>query len=140
MTWGQLRLQLQIGVPGVSLDLLDEWLNSRYQQVLEATDWMGLIGHATLATVAAYQSGTDSVTLTVGSATVTGAGTAWTSGPAGLRFYCPGDEAIYTVDAVGGAGTLTLDRGYEGLGIDPAGTVYTGRLSEPFRSAVKGRL
>jgi hypothetical protein len=29
MTWGQLRLQLQIYGPGLSADLLDEFLNGR---------------------------------------------------------------------------------------------------------------
>jgi len=126
-TWGNLRLQLQTGAPGIPLDLLDGWLNSRYEQVLEANDWQGLKYHTTVQSQAAYQSGTDTVTLTVGSATVTGAGTAWTSGQLGNipRFYRPGDTVIYTASYVGPT-QLTLDRPYEGNGIDAAGTVYSG--------------
>jgi hypothetical protein len=123
MTWGQLRLQLQTSAPGVSLDLLDEWLNTRYEAVLGATDWQGLKAHASVQTAAAYQSTTDTVTLTIGSNAVTGAGTTWTSGITGRRFYRPGDTVIYTATYLSGT-SLTLDRVYEGNGTDADGTVY----------------
>ena len=123
MTWGQLRLSIQTSAPEVSLDLIDEFLNTRYEQVLEATDWHGIHAHSTLQTTAAYQSTTDTVTLTVGSATATGSGTAWTSAITGRRFYRPGDTVIYTATQVSGT-SLTLDRPYEGNGSDSAGTVY----------------
>jgi hypothetical protein len=124
VTWGQLRLQLQIFGPGVSADLLDEFLNGRYEQVLEATDWSGLKYHTTIQTLAAYQSTTDTVTFTVGSASVAGAGTAWTSAITGLKIYRPGDTVIYTATYAGST-SLTLDRPYEGNGTDAAGTAYT---------------
>jgi hypothetical protein len=121
VTWGQLRLQLQIYGPGVAPDLLDEFLNGRYEQVLEATDWSGLQYHATIQTTAAYQSASDTVTLTVGSPTVAGAGTAWTAAITGLQFYRPGDTAAYTATLVS-ATALTLDRPYEGnAAVDPRG-------------------
>lgn len=123
MTWGQLRLQLQIGA-GISHDLLDEFLNARYEQVLTATEWSGLKYHGTIQTQAAYQSTTDTVTLTVGSTAVAGVGTAWTSAITGQRIYRPGDTAYYTATYVG-ATSLTLDRAFEGNGIDAAGTVYS---------------
>lgn len=195
MTWGQLRFQLQTSAPGVSLDLIDEWLNTRYEQVLEATDWQGLNYHTTVQTQAAYQSGTgiatttatggsasltitvasatglaigqtvagagiaggttvanlaglvvtlsavttaalnatqltftssDSVTVQMGNSTVTGADTWWTSAIVGQKFYVPGDVGIYTVTAVGSNTSLTLDRPYEGNGVDLPGTTYAG--------------
>ena len=123
-TWGQLRLILQTGAPGVSLDLIDTYLNTRYTSVLSATDWSGLKGHSTIQTTAAYQSTADTVTATMGSNVVTGAGTAWTAAITGQRFYIPGDTVIYTA-TYGTATSLTLDRPYEGReGTDPAGTVY----------------
>jgi hypothetical protein len=125
MTWGQLRFQLQTSAPGVSVDLLDEFLNSRYSQVLEANDWTGVKYHYTLMTQAAYQSGADTVTLTVGNSGVAGVGTNFTAGLVGQRFYRPGDSVIYTVTAVANTLALTLDRPYEGNGTDAAGTVYT---------------
>ena len=69
MTWGQLRFQLQTGAPGVPADLLDEFLNTTYEAVLEATDWQGLKYHCAVQTLAAYQSATDTVTLTSGATT-----------------------------------------------------------------------
>jgi hypothetical protein len=125
MTWGQLRLQLQTSAPEISLDLLDEWLNTRYEAVLEATDWLGLKAHSTIQTQAAYQSSTDSVTVTVGSAAVTGLGTAWVSGITGRRFYIAVDNVFYTATYLSGT-TLTLDRPYEARGTEAAGTVYAG--------------
>lgn len=125
MTWGQLRFQLQTALAGVSLDLLDEWLNGRYEQVLESSNWKGLKYRATIQTIAAYQSTTDTVTFTVGSANITGLGTAWVTGQTGLQIYRPGDTVPYTFTYVS-ATTATLDRPYEGNGIDAAGTVYAG--------------
>jgi hypothetical protein len=125
-TWGYLRHQLLITNPGNSLDLLDEVLNSRYTTVLEAADWTGIHARATLETQAAYLSTTDTVTLTVGSAAVVGLGTAWTNAIVGQRFYSVGDVALYTVTAWTDATHFTLDRPYEGRGIDAPGVVYAG--------------
>jgi hypothetical protein len=123
MTWGQLRMQLQTSAPEASLDLIDEYLNTRYTAVLDSTDWIGRKAHAMVQTQAAYQSGTDTVTLTVGSASAVGIGTTWTSAVTGQRFYRPGDTVIYTAAYVSGT-SLTLDRPYEGTGYVLAGTVY----------------
>lgn len=125
-TWGQLRFRLQTAAPGVPVDLLDEYLNTRYEQVLESTDWQGLRYFYTIETQAAYQSASDSVTLTVGSNAVTGTGTSWaqqqlTDIP---QFYVPGDTVIYTATWVSST-QLTLDRGYEGNGSEAAGTVVS---------------
>jgi hypothetical protein len=124
MTWGQMRMQLQTAAPGVSADLLDEYLNTRYEQVLEATDWQGIVAHATVETQAAYQSTTDTATFTVGNATVTGVSTAWTAALIGQKMYRPGDVPIYIVTAVNSTTSLTLDRVYEGVDGDAVGTVH----------------
>jgi hypothetical protein len=130
MTWGQLRFTLLQSTPGLSLDLLDTWLNSRYESVLGASDWTGIHARATIQTQASYQSTTDTATLTIGSTDVVGVGTSWgTSWPAvtvGSKFYRTGDTPIYTVTACVSAVDLTLDRPYEGNGVDEPGTVYAG--------------
>ena len=128
MTWGQLRLQLQTAAPGVSLDLIDAYLNTRYETVLEAGDWQGLKKHAPLQTSAAHQSTSDTVTLTVGSAAVAGTNTTWTAAQiaATPKLYRPGDTVIYIATWVS-ATALTLDRPYEGpTGTEAAGKVYAG--------------
>jgi hypothetical protein len=123
MTWGQIRLNLLTTTPGIPLDLLDEWINSRYTSVLEATDWIGLKGHTTIETTPAYQSGADTITATVGQTAVVGVGTAWNALLQGLVFYIPGDTAVYTITFVSPT-QITLDRPYEGRGNIPVGTVY----------------
>ena len=123
MTFGQIRLNLLTTNPGIPLDLLDEWIDSRYFSVLQATDWIGLKGHTTLETTAAYQSGADTVTATVGQTAIAGLGTAWAAGQTGLIFYIPGDVAVYTITFVSPT-QITLDRPYEGRGGAPVGEVY----------------
>lgn len=126
MTWGELRLQLQTSAPGVSLDIVDEFLKTRYAQILGFRQWTGLKKHGVIQTTAAYQSSTDTVALTVGSATVAGTGTSFSSAYVGMKFYRPGDTAVYSVTAVASGTSLTLDRAYEGVGSDAAGTAYPG--------------
>ena len=127
MTWGQLRMQLQVSAPGAELDLLDEFLNATYEEILSATDWGQFLDqHYTIETQAAYLSTTDHVTLTVGQAGVVGVGTSWTSALVGSWFYRPGDNAIYLVSAVVSTTSLTLDRVYEGVSNNAAGTIYSG--------------
>lgn len=126
MTWGQIRLNLLQTSPGIPLDLLDEWINARYGSVLQATDWIGLKGHTTVETTAAYQSGADSITAVVGQIAILGTGTAWTPDLfQGKLFYVPGDTAVYTID-VQSPTLLALDRPYEGRGGAPLNTVYSG--------------
>jgi hypothetical protein len=125
MTWGQIRLNVLTTSPGVPLDLIDEWMNSRYSTLLEATDWIGLKAHAMIQTLAAYQSGADTVTVTVGSSAVTGVGTTWTTTAAtGLQFYVPGDTAVYTIEIFSDT-FLSLGRPYEGQSGIPIGTQYS---------------
>lgn len=126
MTWGQIRLNILTSSPGIPLDLVDEWINSRYGTVLEATDWIGLKAHTMIQTTAAYQSGAaDSVTLITGQIAVSGVGTAWTqTATTGRQFYIPGDIATYTIEVMSDT-LLALDRPYEGKSGDAGGVLYT---------------
>jgi hypothetical protein len=114
---------LQQTAPGVSLDLIDGFLNTRYTSVLSATDWADLKAHSAIQTQAAYESTTDTATVTVGTAAVVGAGTTWTAAISGQAFYVPGDTVTYIATYVS-ATSLTLDRPYEGKTGDPAGLAY----------------
>lgn len=51
MTWGQIRFQILQTSPGLNLDILDGWLNARYEQVLEAGDWTGIHARASITTI-----------------------------------------------------------------------------------------
>jgi hypothetical protein len=115
LTWGQIRLSLQQTRPGISLDLIDEFLNVRYARVLDHTDWLWLEATAYVETGAAYQSTTDTVTVTQGLNTITGAGTSWTSGLTGKKFQVSADGPFYAFTYVSPT-SATLDRLYEGMG------------------------
>jgi hypothetical protein len=112
-TWGQLRLQIQQSVPGLTLDKTDEFLTTRYAYVLDRTRWFWLEQRAYVETQAPYRSTTDTVNVTQGSASIVGVGTNWTSTLNGLKFQVNADGPFYVfmfVDAT----HATLDRVYEG--------------------------
>jgi hypothetical protein len=113
LTWGQIRLSLQQTLPGLSLDLVDEFLLARYARVLDHTGWLGLEGTAYIETSTPYQSANDTVTVTQGSASVVGVGTAWSSALTGKKFQVNRDGPLYTFTCVD-ATHATLDRVYEG--------------------------
>jgi hypothetical protein len=117
-TFGQIRLLLQQFAPGVSLDIIDEKINSRYGLILDTMGWKGLESEGYLQTAAAYTTGT--VDVTQGSAIVTGTGTAWASAITSMQFLLAGDTALYTVTYVS-ATSLTLDRPFEGNTANGAG-------------------
>lgn len=70
--------------------------------------------------VANYVTGT--VSVTNGSRTVTGAGTAWTSAMAGRILKLDSDDELYEILSVSGAGTLVLKTPY--LGASSGGASY----------------
>jgi hypothetical protein len=111
-SWGQLRLLLQqFAGNGVTLDTIDEKINSRYSLILAKMDWHGLEVDGILQTTAAYRTG--SVAVTEGSTAVTGIGTAWTSALSGRQFLVWFGEP-YNVTILSPT-SLTLDRPYEGV-------------------------
>lgn len=120
LTWGQLRMNLQQSAPGISADLVDEFLNTRYARVLDHTTWLALEGTAYVETATPYQSDADTVSVTQGSANIVGSGTSWTSGLTGQRFQTVADGPIYTFTYVD-ATHATLDRPYEGTTISGVG-------------------
>jgi len=61
MSWGQIRLISQKAGENVDLDILDSFLQSRYQTILDAHPWKALETAATLAVVGTV-AGTPSIT------------------------------------------------------------------------------
>jgi len=119
--WGQIAFELTkfAQANGVAdLDLIEGWINSAYNEVLEARDWQGLTANGLITTAAKYDTGTAAVT--AGSAAVVGTTTVWTSDMDGRQFRVAGRNEMYTLTFVD-ATHLTLDRAYEGTDEAAAG-------------------
>jgi hypothetical protein len=111
MTWGQIRMELRKELPQLDLDLLTAYLRDGYNQILASRPWAGLEAEGAILTVAPVLAG--SVSVTEGSATVTGAGTAWTADLIGRVFRVQPDGDWYVVASVTGQ-TLELAETYRG--------------------------
>ena len=97
--------------PSASSLLVRDWVSNAFRRVAERRSWSWLIKRGQFLTVASYSTGT--CTVTHNSTAVTGAGTAWTNAMIGRQFFVSGNP-IYTITAVGGVGSLTLDDEYGG--------------------------
>ncbi len=51
MTYGQIKLRLTQAFPGMSLDLIEGWINDAYQMILGDLPWQRLTVNTTLTTV-----------------------------------------------------------------------------------------
>lgn len=111
MTYGEVRFQITVQFPGISLDLIDQWIQNRYQQILDALPWQRLEKETVIQTVASYATGT--LAATQGSTAVTGTGTTWTAAMTGRMIRIADRSEFYTFTRTGDT-TGTLDRGYEG--------------------------
>jgi hypothetical protein len=115
---------LRLYVPQLPYTLCQQIVRDRYRRVLERRDWSGLRGEFEfilnpLKTGAAGNT----VTATLNSPTIVGAGTAFASTDVGRQFKL-GQGSIYSILAVNvGGQTLTLDRNYSLATI--ASSVYT---------------
>jgi hypothetical protein len=128
-SYGQLRMLLSKAAPGIDLELVDNWIQTRYtERVLSAIPWKRSENVSVLQSPASVNSGT--VTVNQGSNAITGVGTAWTAALTGLmiRIGCGPEYYQFTYAS---ATTGTLDRNYEGStgailtsSIGAAGTGY----------------
>src|ERR1035438_8829336 len=122
MTYGQVKLRLTQAFPGVSLDLIEGFINDRYAEILGELPWTRLNVQMTLQTTAPYSTGT--VAVVNGSNAITLSGGTWTAAMSGMKFYLvappaaidspypdPAVGPIYTFTFVTGT-TGTLDRAY----------------------------
>lgn len=110
-TWGEIRAEVAALAPGRGNDLLTNWIQRSYREILDHRDWRGLHGDAILQTIATYTSGT--VALVNGSTAVTGNGTTFTAGMSGRKFRAVNRDEWYAFTFVS-ATSGTLDRPYEG--------------------------
>jgi hypothetical protein len=110
-TWGQIRFELAKFRPGFDTQLITQFINASYAELLDYHNWKGLEADAVIQTVAPYTTGT--VNLTNGSTAVSGVGTVFTASMTGMFFRNDSDNAYYTFTFVD-ATDFTLDRPYEG--------------------------
>ena len=110
-TYGEIRFRLSKLIPGVDLDLLDGWIQDRYQQILDRLDWKRLEVVTTLSTEPEYTDGT--VDVTGGNDSISGSGTNWLQSMDGWMMRINAEVSMYSFTYVSQT-SGTLDRPYEG--------------------------
>lgn len=118
--FGQLWKRLLVYAPEVPLPLAQEFINTAYSRALAYGSWSGLRKETEFIFPGPYTTGT--VTTVQESAAVSGSGTTWTTAMEGRQFFIAAGAA-YTIEAVTGTTSLTLDRPYGGASL--AGQAYT---------------
>jgi hypothetical protein len=96
----------------VALPLVKDWINQRYRQVARMRPWRWLLKRGAITLVEPYADGT--VTVSKGSATITGSGTDWGSQMVGQRFKVDGFDEVYKIASVASKTSLTLETPYQG--------------------------
>lgn len=106
--WGGVLLRC----PLAGSFLARDWVSNAFRRLAERRRWSWLMKRGQFLAPADYVTGT--VTVTRGSTTVTGAGTAWTA-PMVDRQFRIGSNPIYTISSINvGAQTLVLDQPWGG--------------------------
>jgi hypothetical protein len=118
VTYGQLKLRMVQMFPGLSLDLIEGWINDRHAEILGELPWSHQDVQGMLITTAPYTTGT--VAVTNGSAAVTLTTGTWTTAMTGRAFRVTGRSEFYEFTRVTDT-TGTLDRVYEGTTSSAAG-------------------
>lgn len=112
-TYEQLWKRLLVYSPNCPLPLAQEFVNTAYSRAIASHRWSNVRGYANFYVDAKYDTGT--VSLVQDDATVTGAGTAWTSDIVGKQLIVGGIAPFYDIASVDtGAQTLELSAAYTG--------------------------
>ncbi len=134
LTFGQLcdEVAFRVGTGGNATDdsrtTIKRCLNWAAREVWNGHSWPERMVEAFVATVAPYETGT--VTLTSGSATITGSGTTFTSDMVGRRFAISTIAPWYRILTYSSATSIALDRVYtEANAAGQAFTIYADELA-----------
>lgn len=92
------------------------------QRIVQEFDWPYYMQQGIVNTIATYITGTAKVTL--GSKTITGVGTTWTSDMVGRKFRHSNENAYYVIASFVSTTSLTLNTPYQGA-TDSTGSTYT---------------
>lgn len=112
---------LRLWAPDLPIFLAKQLIRDRYRRVCERRPWGALRTEAEFILDVAKTDGT--VTLTRGSATVTGSGTNFLAGDVGRQFQAGNRAPVYTITGVASTTSMTLDRVF-GNTDDGAGLSY----------------
>jgi hypothetical protein len=126
-TYAELHNKVLLRAPGVSSLLARDWISYAFRQVYEKRAWSWLIKTGQFLMPALENDGT--VDLTRGSATVVGTGTAFDANMVGRSLTSGLQNPVYTIIAVAGPTSLTLDQVW-------GGSTATGQRYEIFLAYV----
>jgi hypothetical protein len=101
--------EIRLYNPDVGIKLAESWINNRYLRASEKYMWSYKMAESQFDTPIVYNTGT--VTMTDGSATVTGSGTTFTSGMVGRLIKV--STYSYLISAFGSSTSITIDRNWE---------------------------
>lgn len=120
-TFEELWKRLLVHAPDVGMPLAKEFINTAYSRALALHDWSALRGRSEVFIPAQYATGT--VTVTQGSSSITGAGTAFTAAMEGRQIRV-GSSPYYTILSIDVPGQiLTVDRPW--ADVNAAGAAFT---------------
>lgn len=112
MNFRLIALNIQKFVPMLSIPVIKQRINVRYQQIIGAEDWSFLNDSTTVRLVEqTSNASTESCAVTQGSATVTGTATSW-SGIDGYLFRVGSESQPYVIESVDSVTQLTLETTY----------------------------
>lgn len=115
MTYGSFRLVIRKLCPGVDVEILDNWIANRYQEILDRLPWKRIESDVVISCPSSYATGT--ITAVQGSATITGVGTTWATTMNGLVLRINNQPEYYQFTYVSPT-SATLDRVYEAASAD----------------------
>lgn len=120
-TFEELYKGLKVYAPDTPLPLCKQYINEAYSEALSGNRWSGLREDDEFVINTPYEDGT--ITVTQGSATVTGSSTAFTSAMAGRQLIVESSAPFYDISSVESGTSLTLTRPYSGS--DDSGASYS---------------
>lgn len=94
----------------VPIMMAKRWVRDRYRKVCEKQIWSFKVGRSAFGTSDIYSTGT--LTLTNGSATVTGSSTVWTAAMVGRQLKVNG--FVFNITAFGSTTSITIDQAWLG--------------------------
>jgi hypothetical protein len=115
----QMAGEVQAWNPDAPQPLIERWLNNAYRSIIDFRNWYGLVARGQISVPQVYATG--QVTVTNGSATVVGTGTAFTSAMVGRQFRIGFSSPIYTIVTVSDPTHMDLDLPWGDVTTGPSG-------------------